>query len=249
MQNKTIHGILAELLSRNGIRPTELSRRTGVPQSTLSRILSKKILIPSDKHVSELANYFGVTTDQMWGREALPGLVRENGLSNEIELQGALSPWDSGTPLDDDEVFVPMYKEVELAAGSGATAVEELPGRKIRFARSTLREAMVDPANAIAAQVTGNSMERLIMHGATIGIDTGTTSIMDGEIYALDQGGMLRVKYVYRIAGGGIRLRSENSDEHPDEIYSQEQAQEIRILGWVFWWSTVRRRRGAPIGR
>jgi phage repressor protein C with HTH and peptisase S24 domain len=46
-----------------------------------------------------------------------------------------------------------------------------------------------------------------------------------------------------------LRLRSENAAEHPDEVYAHEQAAEIRIIGWVFWWSTVRRRRGAPLGR
>lgn len=38
-------------------------------------------------------------------------------------------------------------------------------------------------------------------------------------------------------------------EEYPDEILSAEQAAHIRILGWVFWWSTVRRRRGLSLAR
>lgn len=165
------------------------------------------------------------------------------------ELIGAMSAWDSSTPLSDDEVAIPLYKEVELAAGGGATEVIEVPGRLLRFAKSTLREAGVQEANAVCATIKGRSMERLIMDGATIGIDTGTTHIEDGEIYAFDQDGMLRVKYLYRLPGGGVRVRSENDDEFPDETLTADQFASIRMLGWVFWWSTVRRRRGLSIAK
>lgn len=165
------------------------------------------------------------------------------------EMIGMLSAWDSNTPLHDDEVAIPLYKEVEMAAGGGATEVVEVPGRLLRFAKSTLREAGVLESNAACATVNGRSMERLIMDGATIGIDRGTTQIIDGEIYAFDHDGMLRVKYLYRLPGGGLRVRSENDEEYPDEVLSAEQAAHIRILGWVFWWSTVRRRRGLSLAR
>lgn len=153
---------------------------------------------------------------------------------------GQIEGWDEKTPLDGEDVEVPLYKEVEMAAGSGNTHAVEINGRKLRFARSTLRAAGVSPENAACATVTGNSMERLIMDGATIGIDRGRTQVKDGKIYAIDHGGMLRVKYLYRAPGGGLRLHSENEIEHPDETYTAEQvARGIKILGWVFWWSQI----------
>lgn len=151
-----------------------------------------------------------------------------------------MAAWDDDTPLDDDDVELPLFKEIELAAGNGAAHSIEINGRKLRFSKATLRTAGVDMANAACATVTGNSMERLISDGATIGIDRGRTQIKDGEIYAIDHDGMLRVKYLYRLPGNGLRLRSENKDEHPDENYTAEDAQHIRVLGWVFWWSTLR---------
>lgn len=160
-----------------------------------------------------------------------------------------LHPWDSSTPLDDDEVEIPLYKEVELAAGSGRTAVREVAGRKLRFSHATMRAAGVSPSEAVCATVSGNSMEPLIMNGATIGLDRGTTHVIDGEIYALEHDGMLRVKFLYRLPGGGIRLRSFNQEEHKDEDYTllQQQDQHIRILGRVFWWSTIRPLKSAPL--
>ncbi|WP_031762031.1 LexA family transcriptional regulator [Pseudomonas aeruginosa] len=156
-----------------------------------------------------------------------------------------IHPWDDGPPIDDDEVEIPFYKEVEMAAGAGRNIEQEIKGRKLRFSYATLRAAGVDPSAAICTRVGGNSMEPLISDGATIGVDTATKHITDGEIYAIKHDDLLRVKFVYRLPGGGVRLRSYNRDEYPDEEYTPEEmrSQQISIIGWVFWWSVVRIRR------
>lgn len=181
-----------------------------------------------------------------WLLVGMPGDPEEEtrAASNPSTMLEQLHPWDDSTPLDEDEVEVPLYKEVEISGGQGRTAVLPVEGRKLRFSYATLRAAGVDPSSAFCAPLNGNSMEPLIMDGATIGVDRGTTNIVDGEIYALEHDGMLRAKYVYRLPGGGLRLKSFNSAEHPDETYTHEEVQEkgIVILGWVFWWSTLRRR-------
>jgi phage repressor protein C with HTH and peptisase S24 domain len=144
--------------------------------------------------------------------------------------------WDDSTPVDDDEVAVPFL--IELAAGTGRYAVtENSSGRKLRFARSTLRRAGVNPDNAHCVTVSGNAMAPVLPDGAIVGIDSGSTRIRDGEMYAIDQDGLLRVKVLYMLPGGTVRVRSINEIEHPEEncdIYT------IRILGRVFWWSVLK---------
>lgn len=83
-------------------------------------------------------------------------------------------------------------------------------------------------------------MQPVLPDKATVGIDTGSTKIKDGEMYAIDHDGMLRVKILHRLPGGGIRIRSFNRDDYPDEDYSAEHAANIRILGRVFWYSVMR---------
>ncbi|WP_405120715.1 XRE family transcriptional regulator [Pseudomonas leptonychotis] len=72
----TIDKVLARLMSVRGVSQTELSKATGVNQSTISRILNpsapKGIKSPKDEQVRPLADYFGVTGDQMRGYEPLP---------------------------------------------------------------------------------------------------------------------------------------------------------------------------------
>ncbi|MCX4217989.1 helix-turn-helix transcriptional regulator [Pseudomonas sp. MCal1] len=160
-----------------------------------------------------------------------------------------LAPWDDDTPLEDDEVELKLYKEVELSSGHGRTAVQEIAGPKLRFSRHTMRLCGVDPSQAVFATNAGNSNHPLILHGATVGVDKGMTRIVDGEIYAIDHDGLLRVKFLERLPGGGLRMRSYNQPEFKDEDYGFDEIMEQRIviLGRVFWWSTIRPLRAAPL--
>lgn len=155
------------------------------------------------------------------------------------EWHAGFDLWDGDTPLKDDEVALPFFREVELAAGNGSTFVQENGGCKLRFAKSTLKKSNVDPQHAACVTVSGNSMLPVLRNGTTVGVDTSKKNIVDGEMYAIDHDGMLRVKMLYRLPGGGIRIKSYNNDEYPDEFIQPEHINDIKIIGWVFWWSVL----------
>lgn len=163
-------------------------------------------------------------------------------------VEVALAPiqtWDENTPLSDDEVYVPFLREVELDAGTGRYTIEESNQTLLRFAKRDLRENGVQFSNARCVKVRGNSMFPVLRDGATVGINIGRTSlgeISDGDLYAISHNGQLRVKQIYRTPTG-IRLRSFNRDEFPDEDYSYQDIadQQISLLGHVFWWGMFSR--------
>jgi len=170
--------------------------------------------------------------------------VQQERIQPSVKL-GNIETWDDETPLDDDEVYVPFLHEVELAAGSGRFAIEENANSRLRFNKKDLRQNGVQFSNARCVKVGGNSMVPVLRDGATVGVNVGKNSlsdIVDGEMYAINHNGQLRVKQVYRIPTG-LRLRSFNRDEHPDEDYTFQQIQEqqISILGHVFWWAMYSR--------
>ena len=136
---------------------------------------------------------------------------------------------------------IPFHSEVLSACGSGKTHIAEIPDAKVQLNSSILNAAGINPEHALCVPMIGNSMGHKIQSGSTIAIDCSLTQVVDGEIYALEQDGMLRIKYVYRLPSDGLRLRSHNHNEYPEETYTSEQIQalRIRILGWVFWWSTL----------
>lgn len=224
--------------------PSEVARLLNESQQTLknweSRGISKGGLLKAQAEIGCRAEW--LASGEGPSELGKPVTVGEAVATYTLE---PISVWENGTPVEDDEVEVPFFKEVEFAAGSGRAHALEINGRRVRYGKASLRAAGVDPANAACAKNTGNSMEPMIQDGSLIGIDRGKTQIVDGEIYAIDHDGMLRVKYVYRLPGGGIRLRSFNQDEHPEENYSADEAAKIKILGWVWTWSPpIRKWRG-----
>jgi phage repressor protein C with HTH and peptisase S24 domain len=164
---------------------------------------------------------------------------RRESHSLNIELD-PIEVWDDNTPLGDDEVELPFFREVELSAGQGSTVMLETHGRKLRFGKRTLQRKNIDAKAAGCVPVKGNSMEPVLPDGSTVGVDTADTAVQDGKMYAIDHDGQLRVKLLYRLPTGGLRLRSYNTDEHPDERYEGVYVLEhIRIIGKVFWYAVL----------
>lgn len=220
-----------------GLRATDISEQTGVSRTTVSFWLSGTNGAKG-KNLLALAKALECSPDWLSDGVGSPEDGRANSLS-------PIETWDDETPLDEDEVYAPFLQEVELAAGSGRFVIEESDTARLRFFKKDLRQNGVQFSNAKCVKVGGNSMLPVLRDGATVGVNVGKNSlgdIVDGDMYAINHNGQLRVKQVYRLPTG-IRLRSFNRDEHPDEDYSfqQIQDQQIAILGHVFWWAMYSR--------
>jgi len=217
-----------------GLRATDISERTGVSKATVSFWINGTNGAKG-KNLTALARALDCSAE--WLSEGIdppkaPGLA-------------SIETWDDETPLNDDEVYVPFLEEVELSAGSGRYSIEESDSARLRFFKKDLRQNGVQFSNAKCVSVNGNSMIPVLRDGATVGVNVGKNSlrdIVDGEMYAISHNSQLRVKQVYRIPTG-IRLRSFNRDEHPDEDYTfkEVQDQQISIIGHVFWWAMYSR--------
>ncbi|MDT4842491.1 HTH-type transcriptional regulator PrtR [compost metagenome] len=230
-------GRLKQAMSAKGIGEwgagARLAKIAGVTPKAASKWLNGEA-IPGAANLLAIAKELDVRREWLeYGEGAMMG-EQDN---PPIEaLLTPISVWDDNTPLDDDEVEVPFLREVQLSAGSGMTVIEEVSKSKLRFGKYTLRRQGVEPANAVCVPVKGNSMEPILPDGSTVGVDKGATNIVDGKVYALKDDGMLRVKVLYRLPGGKVRLRSYNRDEYDDE---ERELAEIMIIGRVFWSSVL----------
>ncbi|MCF5040072.1 helix-turn-helix domain-containing protein [Pseudomonas sp. PA-7-1E] len=244
--------IITEAREKQGLNQSELARRLGVTPQAVQAWESGRSL-PRPKKLVEIAKVLQIPSHQLLTASGLlsgpfPEVLRRLGLepgAGEAVMQGEISVWDDETPLEPDEVFVPLLREVELSAGSGRFAIEESSASNLRFFKKDLRQNNVQFNNAKCVMVSGNSMFPVLRDGATVGVNVGKTSIsdiVDGEMYALNHNGQLRIKQVYRLPNG-IRLRSFNRDDHPDEDYSFQDVQDeqISIIGHVFWWGMFSR--------
>ena len=171
--------------------------------------------------------------------ESLVLLAKTLNVTTEHLLYGFVSidAWDSNTPLDDDEVEIPFFKDFSFACGSGsiinAIANET---RKLRMSKSTLRNLSITKENAVAATAVGDSMNPTIKDGDTIHVDLGRKTIKDGKIFAICIGGLFYCKRLYNLPFGGIRIVSDNSEEFPEIHLTADEAKDqcFQIIGWVW---------------
>ena len=245
MKDNSVTGRLWSAMQDVGVTKAELARAANVtPQAAGKWFKTNSI---SRESLDACAKRLGVSIKWLINGEGdkFPENVisiskRMHDQSSNVDSFIELDPWDSKTPVNEDEVEVPFYMEVELSAGNGSEVHLETEGPKLRFSKSTLRRHGIDPTHAACVKVSGNSMEPVIPDGATVGIDTANTMIKDGDMYAIDWAGALFVKTLTRRPGGGLRIRSFNLDEYPDENLSPEEAKLVRVIGRVFWYSVLR---------
>ncbi|SDO71622.1 Phage repressor protein C, contains Cro/C1-type HTH and peptisase s24 domains [Halomonas shengliensis] len=216
---------------------TELGKAVGLKQATISDL--EKGDSRSSAYLVQIAHACKV--DPHWlatGEGQMESNVSEMRPRRAVESNAEMVDVEiveGDEPLRPDEVWLPIYREVEFAAGNGATQVIENHGAQERFSLPRLARSGVSPENAALAVAKGDSMTPAIQDGATIGIDKGSRTIQDGQVYALDHDGMLRIKRLYRLPPGRMRVVSENTAEYPEEIYHTNDPEAPRILGRVFW--------------
>lgn len=224
---------LNELMAKQGRTIVDLQQAIGVTYE-MARRYTLGTATPRDNKIEAMAKYFGVspanlkygTTDSL-----------ENQVTSNVKDVGSFDLWDRNTPLNSDEYAVPFYQDIRFAAGNGfADDIADYNNFKLRFSKATLRKQGVQYENAVCVIADGNSMEPVIPDGTIVGIDLGNKTIRDGKIYAINHGGLLRIKLLYNMPNNQIKIRSYNTDEYDDEIASLD---EVSLIGKVFWYSVL----------
>lgn len=224
-----------ERMESLGLTQEDVAKMIGISQAAVWKITSGETTNP--RCIVKLAKALKVTSEWLENGDNKIQEDKPNYINRDANyVLGSFEVWDNSTPLRDDEVELPFFREVELSAGSGRYEVIENHGCKLRFSKSTLKRKGIDAKHAACVTVSGDSMHPVMPDGCVIGIDTANTVIKNGDIYAIDHHGELRVKVLYRLVGGGLRIKSYN-DEYPDEMYSQEEVSNIKVLGRMFWCS------------
>lgn len=219
-------------MDKMGKNQVELAALAGTSQVTISNILNG--VTKSPRNGLQIAKALKISPEWLLNST---GEISQTQIESNVAETGSFDLWDRNTPLNDDEVEVPLFQEIRLAAGNGfADDIMDYNNFKLRFSRATLRRQGVQYENAVCVVADGNSMEPVIPNGATVGIDTGNKTIRDGSIYAINHGGLLRIKLLYNMPNNQIKIRSYNTDEYDDEI---ADLNEVSVIGKVFWYSVL----------
>jgi phage repressor protein C with HTH and peptisase S24 domain len=234
---KTLAQNIRDRMEAIGMTQKELAERADISQVMVHKLVSGKV--KTTGKLLNIAAALRCTGEELQYGERGAKAMESSRIESNAEWAGGFETWDSDSPLGDDEVEIPFYMEVELAAGAGIMDCREYQGPKLRFAKSALKRQGVNSDCAACVKVNGNSMEPILPHGSTVGVDTSANDVIDGKMYAVNHDGMLRIKVLYKLPGGGLRLRSYNLDEYPDERLDADQLKQVKVIGKVFWYSVL----------
>ncbi|AIC11255.1 peptidase S24 [Xylella fastidiosa subsp. sandyi Ann-1] len=141
---------------------------------------------------------------------------------------------EEGTDPETD-VMIPVY-DLEVSGGPGCTVPEYVETRyKLPFQINWLRTWDAKPNDILIAKVRGSSMEDVLYEGDKVVIHTKRRRIRNDAVYALVYGGEARIKRLFVMADGSLRIVSHNPDKgrFPDEVVQPDNLEQVSIIGQV----------------
>ncbi|HFT8208541.1 TPA: XRE family transcriptional regulator [Citrobacter freundii] len=210
---------------KTGLSQAQLAESIGVSQQSVAKIENGDTLQP--RKIKEIANVLGVS--QKWLQL---GIEENASLSDFVVGEAESASLDPAIFAD-----IPVL-DVELSAGNGCEAeIVESVIDWFPIRRMDLRKAGVSATNARIVKIWGNSLLPVLNNGDHVAVDIAQTNpIRDGDLYAVRDGVLLRVKVLINQPDGGLIIRSFNKDEYPDEILTfNERSARIHVIGRVFW--------------
>lgn len=224
-----LHERIQQKLDEKKLKQADIARATGKSTAAVTKWLRGENT-PKTESLKEIAKLLEVNDEWLLTGKGLPNQESATYLQS-------VETWDDSTPLDDDEVEIPFFKDFSFACGSGAIN-EHIANekRKLRMSKATLRNLSISKENAVAATATGDSMSPTIQDGDTIHIDLGRKDIKDGRIFVICIGGLHYAKRLYNMPFGGVRIVSDNAAEYPEIVLTAEDRtqQDFQIYGWVW---------------
>ena len=189
----------------------DLAKKSGVPQPTLSNLLSGK------RAGLQLATV-GKLLDAIGAQIVMPD-----------------------EPLPEQEDFLRDYilvPKVKAQPGAGASFVTEGDTTGLyAFRREFLHREHISMSDLVMMMVMGDSMEPLIKEGDTVLVDQTDNAPVDGKIYVLRIEDALMIKRMEKIPGGW-RVKSDNPERGFYDLRGEELNM-MQVFGRVRWFGRV----------
>ena len=224
--------VLAELMRIAGVNQAELNRRTGVKQSTISRILNPSgrygIKTPTDQQLRPLAEFFKCSVDQLRGY--LP--LDESQLKYELK-EKSLSVYKPEPKYE----MIPLLQCAGECGNGHMNEHEEVEG-ELAFRRDWLKKMGIKAADLRVIYATGDSMYPSILDGDVLLVNVADVEPSSGKIYALRRpDGSIIIKRLNQRMTGGWVISSDNPDKraYPDEACDESTLHTLSVAGRVVW--------------
>ena len=230
---------LAEAVARH---QTELPAEKRCKRQNIEQLLGRGLR--TTQYLVALAKAMGTTAEVLQAGRFVPG--HADGLEGDdfvsfTRLDDSPAPsmqpilaWNHEDDLPPGEFVMIPRMAVNLSCGNGheQTEIEFVKKQPQAFRADWIRQKHLKPAKLAAMSASGNSMEPRIWDGDSLVVDTSQTRVVDGKVYALWYDGGERVKRLFGMPGGGLRISSDNPAFETIEV-SADELEHVRILGRV----------------
>jgi phage repressor protein C with HTH and peptisase S24 domain len=250
MSSNRVQQHLRTLMQQHGLGETALARETGVPQSTIHRVLSERSLDPRDSTLLPLARYFGITVEQLRrggnveprhppsraSKHAIPASTPKSIPAIELD---PIRVVENRTDLDHGSEVAIAEVDVTVSGGPGtwAPAFVDTPHFMI-YPHSWFEHVGASPEHVRVMRIVGDSMEPLLFQGDRITVNLADDRIVNRGVYVFATGRIdigIRVRRLFWTIDGRLRIVSDNPDKilYPDEFLAPHELEHIHILGRV----------------
>ncbi len=192
------------------------------------------------KNISQeaLAELLGVSrvTINAWEKEhAAPTKKFWDNIATVLGVRLSLQAHEHRTPydLDSDKYTYIRRLDVEASAGNGhKTDHEEIAGLHA-YRRDWLDKKRLSAAACAVIEARGDSMQPSFFDGDALLVNTAQRRVISGSVFAFRTPDGVRVKRLFRLLDGRVRVVSDNPDkiQYPDEMLTPEI--EAEIIGQV----------------
>ncbi|MDE2420904.1 MAG: helix-turn-helix transcriptional regulator [Gammaproteobacteria bacterium] len=211
------------------INAAELARAAGVKPPSVSDWLSGRTKKIDADHLISICKCLKVRGE--WLIKGI-GPIRPYSPKGELEWEGI----SIASAIAEELVPIPY---IQLGNGSYSPVSDEL----VWLPKAELHKCGVNIESARIVRATEHDMYPDFCDGEIVSIDISANKIFDGEIYAIEHNGKIKIRVLY-VNDGGLKLVAKSTDKimFPDEFLSLQDShsETISVIGQV-WWQAMSR--------
>lgn len=212
---------IAMAISRSGKKKGVIAQETGISAGALSQWLSGDTKAMKPENLAAFAHSTGVRMEWIaTGAGAMLKPSQDIRALNSVEL----------TVLAGSQY--PIHKEIVLETGE---RMIQKTDKTAYISRDTLERVGADLESIEVVEFENDSMMPLIQPRALTAFDKSKKQIKSGKIYALDHGGIYRIRKV-EVVPTGYKLIALNGDYKDEEYTTEAFNAAFEVKGWVCWW-------------
>jgi phage repressor protein C with HTH and peptisase S24 domain len=219
MTNSTLKDRILYAINKKGVSRRALARYCGISSAAVMAWTAGRTKELSAENALRASQFLGVSVEWL-----------TTGQGSEDAPVIALSSDDAPPP---EVVAIPEYRLLCGAGSAGEPTFEEVTESKPAYYRLDWFAAHgTTPDKCKRFVVHGDSMLPILFDGDSILVDCSADKVREGKIYAFSFAGDVRVKRLYPMFNGGMRVVSENPAVREEVIEPCDMSQ-FRLIGRV----------------